>query len=262
MIRVIELCIYDGCNSRCIMCPRKYIYQSRTSMTFNNIERICRQIKEAIREKQIIPDPIIIIGLFGEPLLDKYLSRKISVIKRSIPDSKIHVYTNGILLNRIKESDIKDVEEFIISKYGKTKEEFEKITGLKTDQELYNTYSSHIERFKKYKNVRVWDALKEGKMDHFSTRAGLVGSFELKESVKGCRWKRAEQYIHILTNGDLILCCQDWKSETVYGNIYENNLHNILKGRRRKDIVDKVNGDRESDLLFICKRCRKAMIDS
>jgi len=54
----------------------------------------------------------------------------------------------------------------------------------------------------------------------------------------------------------VILCCQDWKRETLYGNLYNDSLYNIINSKRHKDLIDKVYGKKKSDLLFICKRCR------
>jgi hypothetical protein len=53
----------------------------------------------------------------------------------------------------------------------------------------------------------------------------------------------------------MILCCQDWKRETKYGNILQEDLYDILTGDRYKDLIAKVKG-KESDKLFICKRCK------
>lgn len=87
-----------------------------------------------------------------------------------------------------------------------------------------------------------------------SSRAGLIKKIKLEKNISGCSWGRLN-VLSILSNGDLILCCQDWKRETKYGNIFENNLNDIIEGEHYKDILQKAKGKKKSDRLFICKRC-------
>ncbi len=83
----------------------------------------------------------------------------------------------------------------------------------------------------------------------------MTKKVKIKDKVKSCNWVRPYNYINIHSNGDVVLCCQDWKRETKYGNILQQSLVDILESGHYKDIQDKALG-KEADANFICKRCK------
>lgn len=253
MIEIIELNIIDACNSRCGFCPRSVIFSTGKVLSFSLLNDILSQIKEAQKQKRIVTTPIIIIGFFGEPLLDKEVVGKIEYIKDSL-DCILEIYTNGLLLNKFSNKELEKIDLINISNYGDTALQFNEATGLSISFDQFDEMKKRIDELP---NKRIWEAWREGELFDFSSRAGLVKGVCIKNEIAGCNWSRDSKYLHIMENGDLILCCQDWKRETVYGNIKEKTISNILKSHRRKDLVDKVNG-KKSDLLFICKRCQFA----
>jgi radical SAM protein with 4Fe4S-binding SPASM domain len=113
-----------------------------------------------------------------------------------------------------------------------------------------------MQRLSKYINIRYWNAWNDNALYDFSSRAGLMKKVELKDGVLGCAWDRPYNWLHILSNGDIVLCCQDWKRETLCGNILQNKLQDILTSKRYNDIMQKSVGKKESDANFICKRCK------
>ena len=78
------------------------------------------------------------------------------------------------------------------------------------------------------------------------------------KKVVGCaggEWNamsRAEDWIHINANGDVILCCHDYDFETIYINIKDKFLKDIWNGQERKEMIKKsYNG--------FCKSCKYAV---
>jgi radical SAM protein with 4Fe4S-binding SPASM domain len=251
MISIIELNIIDACNSRCKFCPRSTIFPTGESMSVSLLTKVIKQIKTAQEQNRIVKNPKIIIGFFGEPLLDNLLIKKARLIKDNI-DCFLEMYTNGILLHKYTNEQLSIFDVINISNYGDTALQFNEATGLSIGFTQFDKIKNRIDELP---NKRIWDAWRDGKLFDFSSRAGLVNGIAIKKEVRGCAWERDKKYLHIMENGDLILCCQDWKRETKFGNIKEKSISEILKSHRRKDIIDKVNG-KKSDLLFICKRCK------
>lgn len=58
----------------------------------------------------------------------------------------------------------------------------------------------------------------------------------------------------IMPNGDVITCCQDYKVENVFGNIYEQHYNEIKNSDKMKEFILKMSGVIRDDNL-ICRRC-------
>jgi radical SAM protein with 4Fe4S-binding SPASM domain len=238
------------------MCPRKHIFQTDEILTKENIKKIIVDIKQAIKKKLVNPKFFLVFSLFCEPLLDNEFIEKLNLFHDNL-DCQIRIYTNGVFLHKYKDrlSKCRFIKELVVSNYGNTIDKFEHISQVKLKKEVFDNMKKAVNEIKKKINVRVWNAWQNGKIcENFSKRAGLVGKVKVKQKIKGCDWKRLND-LYILSNGDMILCCQDWKRETKYGNILQDKLHTILNSKRYKDLIDKVHG-KESDYLFICKRCK------
>jgi MoaA/NifB/PqqE/SkfB family radical SAM enzyme len=63
---------------------------------------------------------------------------------------------------------------------------------------------------------------------------------------------RTKEWIHINSNGDLFMCCDDFSFETIYDNIRENSIKDIWSSYNRELMVQKA---RET----ICTRCSAAI---
>ena len=68
---------------------------------------------------------------------------------------------------------------------------------------------------------------------------------------------RVDEWIHILWNGDVILCCNDYHHETCFGNLQKQTIKEVLKSEEYKQIYDKVLGNVETEPDFICNRCTR-----
>jgi len=66
---------------------------------------------------------------------------------------------------------------------------------------------------------------------------------------------RVDQWLHILWNGDVILCCNDYYHETCFGNVEKQSIEEILESEEYKRLYDQVVGNVETDENFICNKC-------
>ncbi len=95
----------------------------------------------------------------------------------------------------------------------------------------------------------------------FHDRAGTIRRtpIRLKTPVRtdlaGFSCPRLDHWLHFLYTGELILCCMDYHRETVFGNVLEQDLEDILAGPAFCALRDKVTGAAASPPDFICKRC-------
>jgi len=72
------------------------------------------------------------------------------------------------------------------------------------------------------------------------------------KKVVGCKEKRAEEFLHVSANGDVFLCCCDYKFETVFGNIYNNTIKEIWESIDRQNMINKSFSD-------FCTKCALAI---
>jgi MoaA/NifB/PqqE/SkfB family radical SAM enzyme len=63
---------------------------------------------------------------------------------------------------------------------------------------------------------------------------------------------RAEDWLHINANGDVILCCHDYEFETVYINIKDKSIKDIWNGEERKKMISK-------SYSSFCRSCKYAI---
>ncbi len=240
------------------MCPRKWIYQSKFVMPSLSLLMISSEFKNAQNVGLLNKGCRIIFNFQNEPLLDKDLFRKIEIIKNSC-DCNIDFYTNGTLVASRMEEILKYkhmLSGFIYSNYGENTKEWEYVTGVSISEKKFEEMKKALEVLSHKLNVRYWDAWRDGELFDFSTRAGLTRQVKIKTRVSKCNWVRPYNYINIHSNGDAVLCCQDWKRETKYGNAFNQSIISILQSGHYKHIQDQAIGTKESDANFVCKRCK------
>jgi len=108
--------------------------------------------------------------------------------------------------------------------------------------------------------IKFWQDKGIQRISYFDgpiSRAGNVKDLPQvrHKRVKGCTSIWADEMIHIVENGDVILCCMDWRREVILGNVDKQSIYEVWNSRCYEDIRDKRDGRKESPDNFICKRC-------
>lgn len=268
MIKHIQIQTIDSCNSKCITCPHKDLKHSGKEIDDKLFEKIIQEIKIAIDENKIISYPIIRLYLHNEPLLDNKLFDRIKYLRQEIPDCLIKITTNGFLMNKYKDEIVNsEIDLFTWSPYGNTEEKFEFMTGIKKSQleidEMYNAFQYIKEKAYFFvSNFVLYDYYKGepflNKILH--TRAGYFNNNkQIYDKIYSCseHSKRNLNFLNFFIDGDSTLCCQDWKKETVMGNVIHQTVSEIIESDKWYDIRSKTLGA-PSDNNFICKRCELA----
>lgn len=271
------------CNSHCIMCPYETTstIQSQGNMEWKLFKKIINECKEHKIER-------ILLYLMNEPLMDKNIVKKINYAKKKNPNSIVHIVSNGNLLNkRLSRKILKsklDYIEFSVHgidetnyenimnklKFKKTikgiKEFIELAKKYKKNENYINIKSLNIKKFsnKKEKVVTFWNNLGIKKINYFEapiSRAGNVKWLKIKPKtkLKGCNSIWRNEMIHILYNGDVILCCMDWKRKNVLGNLNNKTINEIWNNNKYQLIEKKINGKVKSSDDFICKQCEASI---
>ena len=67
--------------------------------------------------------------------------------------------------------------------------------------------------------------------------------------------KRLYGNLHVLYNGEVVLCCCDYQHETVFGNLNKQTVKEVFLSDAWQDLKRMVRGYKDSSADFICKRC-------
>lgn len=232
---VIETTTY--CNLRCSNCPNskyeKSLLKNKKLIDENLFKKIIDDLAEYNFRGVIFP------YFYGEPLSDERLLKFISYMRSKIPKSRINLGTNGFLLTiplykKLVESGVKNIT---ITQYGKTMPP--KI------EEIFK----YLKTRPKKENIISYRILNQ---DNFLSNIG--GEVKVKklldEERPNCTYYN---YVTINYKGEVILCCSDYHSSIVFGNVKGERLIDIWNKSRykkiRKDVLKKIYR------LPICRGC-------
>lgn len=171
---------------------------------------------------------------FGEPTLHPYINEISELCSAKCPDAHIILITDA------------DDDITIVS--------LPYIKNLEIYCSMYEPFSqSKIDRLNKSPNRIVYRDIHNDNMKFFNNRAG--NSIRQNEKMlplkQPCYLPFYKTSIDV--NGDVLLCCGDWKREQVFGNVMKENLYDIWNCEELNNIrKELLQCDRTGK---ICERC-------
>jgi radical SAM superfamily enzyme YgiQ (UPF0313 family) len=274
----------SGCNARCEFCPYPYI-KEQLPYEKMNWDIFADIIDECSRHKNI---RVIMPYLMNEPLLDKELPEKITYIKKRVPWAKVHILTNGSLLDQdFALGLIKSGIDWIgFSFHGISPQTVEEVMGINYHLTL-NNILNFIELSKSFKKniseyimitfiqhqrlsqqereqaFKFWTQKGITRISFYSSPISRAGNVPVLPSVRnekiyGCNSIWTEEMFHILADGSVVLCCMDWKKEMVLGNVKQNSIEQIWNSKLYRETWDQIRGRKQPHPNLICLRCECA----
>ena len=246
---VIELTY--GCNRRCKLCFRQVRHLKRGEYYFMNLGT-AKKIADSLK----VFDPMRLqFDYRGEPLLNPQWKKIISLFRKTLPKSQIHLITNGDLL---------DME---------TAKQFFKIGGNILSVDCYD--GSFEERVNYYKSNNVFNVRIDGETDFNpyrrnnpkTTREMVLIPDNFAENKKGLRqwnnlagnldYKSASKLgyeplekplfkpcilpfkdLVIRYNGDIRLCCLDGENNaSIFGNIHNIDVEEFWYNNSKLNLI-------------------------
>jgi len=166
---------------------------------------------------------------YNEPLIDPRLFKFIEYIKKALPKNEIYICTNGFYLTQTMADELVEagVTAFHVSVY----------------------FQKELKRFSKI-NFKV--PFKLTPTDLLDNIISIYNGKELNLN-KPCSAPFDE--VIISRDGDVSLCCLDWKRVYTFGNLKDQALDQIVGGPVMSVLYKRLKkGDR---FLEICKRCNQ-----
>lgn len=269
---VINVESTNGCNADCIMCPSRTTGRKVGIMDFEIFKKIVDECSQ-YRLRYFG------LHLFGEPLLDKGIFRKVEYAKKN-GIANVGFFTNGSLLDRNTAEEIVrlGLDHITISFDGATKKTYEKIrVNLKFEDVTRNVH--------RLINIRNSCSAKKPRVSIVFTRMGENGSEE-KDFINN--WKGVADYVRssdthdwgglvegrvlknfsscrhpcsrlwlnpvVLYDGDLALCCLDFEGGIRLGSVKNNSIFELWNSEKVIELRRMhLNGNYEK--IELCKNC-------
>lgn len=274
---IIEIQFQNGCNSNCIICPYKDMNYKRDYMSEKLFNKFLKEI-QGKNIKRIIP------YLNNEPFLQNDYIEKVEKIKEVCTIAEIEISTNVSMLDetKIKSLTKLDLTELRLSVFGYSDEVYKKMMpGLNKKKvfenlELISKYFNNTNTIVSIVMIDDGEIPKEEFNNMKKLSEGLNFKFEcwgfldrcknvaykdngiFKQNVCGCEQNRPLERMHILSNGDVIVCCQDWSHSNIMGNLEKDNIQDIWNSNKYEEFrrsLYKV----ENETPELCKKCKLAI---
>jgi len=286
---ILQVQTINRCNGKCGMCPYPYTVHLEAREIMDDVlySKIVHECAAEDDFHELVP------MVQNEPLLDVKLEERIAEFKSiAKPHQSVEIVTNGTALTpaRFEKLVKSGLDTITISLSAFTEETYNKlIEGLSWKQVTENLEClskspllSQINVFLRYVrqlgNEQEFSPFKkywQGKGINVSNyeinnRAGVLQGYEDRTPYKSFFFQRARKgmgrkifkgtcphafgIMHILKNGDVPLCANDWEHREYLGNVREQTIREIYNSPRMQEIRELMEQGR-FDEIAPCKDC-------
>ncbi|MDQ3005645.1 MAG: radical SAM protein, partial [Chloroflexota bacterium] len=286
---VLQVQTINRCNGKCGMCPYPYTVhlQPREVMSDALYTKI---VNECVLEDDFCE---LIPMVQNEPLLDVKLEERIAEFKqRAKPHQTVEIVTNGTVLTprRLEKLVQSGLDTITISLSAFTQATYEKlIEGLSWVQVTNNleavagsaslarinvflryvTQKGNEHEFAPFKKYWTRRGLNVSNYE-INNRAGTLDDYESRQPIKSFLFKRVRKsmgrkifkgacphafgIMHVLKNGDVPLCANDWHNRHILGNVREQSIREIYNSPRMNEIRELIEQGRFNE-IDACRDC-------
>lgn len=254
MFKKIYVEITNICNLNCSFCAKNN--RAKEFITLDNFEILIKKLENYTK--------YLYFHIMGEPLLHPDINELINLASKSF---NINITTNGTLLEKI--SDNKSIRQINISLHSITNNVKENLDYIfthsekllknntivnyrlwvkgKNYEEIVNTINNYYEIYvHKLKNKTIKENL------YIDFPQEFIWPSQNKEIFEGS-CKGTIDHIGILVDGTVVPCCLDNEGVINLGNIYKNNLDEIINSKFYQDLN---HGFKQNKRIHpLCKNC-------
>jgi radical SAM protein with 4Fe4S-binding SPASM domain len=286
---LLQVQTVSACNGRCPFCPYTNMAKElpQGKMQWKTYQKIVDECVSFPSLQMFTP------MLQNEPLLDKDINKAICYFKeRDGGRVPVFIVTNGYLLTPSLSKQLveSELDHLIISLNAHKKETYEELMpGFRFEKVLANIENLLLSDLRRTKvtlrfleNQKNKDEIPEALaywcrrgvctevLSFISNRADTVDVSRLRS--KGSEMLLSSKIkqkvfsyfsnccilpfyqMNILFNGDVLLCCNDWRRNPILGNVNREKLKDIWEGQIARQIRTKVF-HRDYKSIEACKGC-------
>lgn len=284
----IQVQTINRCNAACQMCPYPYTIHLQPKQVMEDAT-YTRIVDECAGH----PDLYEFVPMSkNEPLMDTKLEQRIAEFKaKAAPHQLVEVVTNGSALTpqRYEKLVASGVDLLTISFSAHSKASFDKIMQSLSWEGMRRNLESLAQKVGSQVNLMIRFVRQADNYDEFpafrrywqrkgfnviefslNNRAGTLRNFaamlpQAREYViRKARLALGRRYLrvcphmfsvmHVLENGDVPLCANDWESREIVGNVKEKSLFEIYNSPQFEQIREMMKQGRYEEIP-LCKNC-------
>lgn len=258
MFKKIYLEITNNCNLNCDFCIKNE--RKKKFISINEFKIVLDKIKNHTK--------YLYFHILGEPLLHPKINEIIDIASKNF---MINITTNGYLINKVKNN--KNIRQLNISLHS-----YDEKYGIELDKYLKNIFDViDILKETTYISLRIWTENNNNQkiIEYMNKKYNLTidSNMSLEKNVfismnKKFIWPNLNnnfieetgtclgtiEHIGILVDGTVIPCCLDSKGDINLGNIYEEQLEDIIKKDRFIKIKEGFLKNKKVETL--CQKCK------
>lgn len=236
---IIAIETINRCNNTCSFCPANRNDERRpyARMDDEDFHKIINDLKQWNYKGYLS------LYVNNEPFMDTRIIEFHKYVKEQLPDCKIKLFTNGLLMTLDKFLEIKPyVDVITINNYS---EDMCLIPNVKKVARYVKSHPSEFEDIDIKINIRYIK-------DILTNRNGTAPNKKTAGIIKEpCLFPYTDMFIY--ANGNVGLCCNDALEKTNLGNIRENRVSDIWQNQSYKNIRSAMAASR-ADYPF-CRYC-------
>lgn len=230
----------EGCNLGCVFCGLRGMRPTGTKpwkhMTVETAERIASEIARAGWNSKIV------FAQHGEPTLNPKIFEIIATFRRHLPDSVFHMYTNGYAMARAENADdyvgrlfeagLNNINVDCYSKNG----DWNFVNHLDKYADLLVVYEKGVPLYTTTKKPRILllppivDDETNKITRKLANHAGAAAPLDHSYDRKRCTMPFREMAFR--WDGNVSLCCDDFRGEYPIGNIHERGIVDLWNDER------------------------------
>ncbi len=278
--RFIEIQTTSACNAACVVCPHAETIggQPRGRMTLDLFRSIIDQCIPHQRGLTIAP------YLNAEPLLDVRLAERLEYIRARCPDAKVELSTNVSMLNEKWRSKLaaQRIDDLRLSVFGFTPATHVRLMpGLDFDTVMTNlrgiasdggfrsslgvagvvlldhpaVTEEDVDAAERYCAETGFELYRWDVLDR-SRNVANYSNGVWRDVVTGCEQRRHLERLHIRVDGAVIMCCQDWRSEIVLGDVVGTKISDLWHSEAYQQIRELIESGIPGAAPELCRRCK------
>lgn len=238
LFKLVEIETINRCNGSCEFCPVNHRDDPREKhiMSEELFHSIIGQLEELDYQGRI--------SLFSnnEPFLDERIWDFSKYMRKHLSKAKIHMFTNGTLLNLDKfQRIIPYIDEFILDNYTQD------LHLIKPAQEIKEYCEGKPELIDKVSIVL------RKPQEILSSRGGNAPNRKVQEAYPEVTCALPFQQLIIRPTGEVSLCCNDALGEYTLGDISRDKILDIWYGDKYRGLRAAIAEGRKN--IKICKTC-------
>jgi len=180
----------------------------------------------------------VYFSIYNEPLIDNRIFYLIDYVKKELPKCTVQMYTNGILLDFDTAEYLFNAGLDILRLSGYSNEEIKKLTQLQIELKNYG-----IQNYIEVCNRIPADLYgHDNRIDNYTT---------IKNFKEPCYMPI--QYFMVYCDGGVSPCFDDWKQSINFGNVYTDDISEILINTIRLRLLENLkSGNRSAEKVCSC----------